>query len=88
MSTLNKNIDELSEQEKIFSEDIEFVKKANHVSKQFNMDSGQLMIEYQMLKERYEKLLKTSVRIAKMGDKAQKKLMKYKELLSTLKSID
>lgn len=75
---------ELSEQEKIFLEDIEFIKKANHVAKQFNMEQAQLMIEYQMLKERYEKLLKTSIRIAKMGDKAQKKLLKFKELLNTL----
>lgn len=84
----DNNTQELSEQEKIFQEDIDFLKKANHVAKQFNMEAGPLMIEYQMLKERYEKLLKTSVRIAKMGDRAQKKLIRFKELLNTLKNID
>lgn len=79
-----KEKQELSEQEKIFREDLEFIKKANHVAKQYNMEQPQLMIEYKMLKERYEKLLKTAIRIAKMGDKAQKKLLKFKELLNTL----
>lgn len=83
-----QNNSELSEQELIFKEDLDFLNKANHVAKQFNMEAGQLMIEYQMLKERYEKLLKTSIRIAKMGDRAQKKLIRFKELLNTLKNIE
>ncbi len=81
-------INEISEHERIFQEDIQFAKKAKHVAKQYNLEAGALMVEYKMLVERYDKLLKTTLRIAKIGDKAQKKLIRYKELLETLQNID
>lgn len=78
----------LNETEQIFSEYFEVLDKANEVKQNTSIPQTALMIQYMQLAESYEKLLKTSVRISKLGDKAQHKLMKYKELLETLRSLD
>ncbi len=78
----------LNETEQIFSEYFEALNKANEVKQNTSIPQTALMIQYMQLAESYEKLLKTSVRVAKLGDKAQHKLMKYKELLDTFRNID
>jgi len=85
MSEQNQKLDET---EQIFSEFYAVLEKANQVKANHNMPSQALMIAYMQLAESFENLLKTSVRIARLGDKAQKKLMKYKELMDTLRSMD
>lgn len=78
----------LDENEQIFSEYFTFLEKANAIKQNYELPQRTLQIEYMQLVESYEKLLKTAVRISKLGDKAQKKLMKYKELMDTLRNMD
>jgi len=82
------DINQLDESEKPFIEHYEFVEKAKALPSSPPADMRGLLIEYMKITESYEKLLKTAVRISKMGDKAQKKLIKYKELMDTLRNIE
>jgi len=79
---------ELDESKQVFSEYYELLEKAERIKGNTEIPQRALMIEYMQLVEGFEKLLKTSVRIAKMGDKAQKKLFKYKELMDTLRDFE
>jgi hypothetical protein len=79
---------ELDESKQVFKEYYTMLAKANEVKNNPEMPQRAIMIEYMKLTEGFEKLLKTSVRISKMGDKAQKKLFKYKELMDTLRNFD
>jgi hypothetical protein len=79
---------ELNESKKIFKEYYQILDKANQIKKETDISQRSLMIEYMQLAESFEKLLTTSVRIAKMGDKAQQKLLKFKELMDTLKNFE
>ncbi len=85
MSEQNQKLDET---EQIFTEFFAVLEKANQVKANQNMPAQAMMIAYMQLAESFENLLKTSVRIARLGDKAQKKLMKYKELMDTLRSLE
>jgi len=78
----------LDENEQAFTEFYEFLDRAKAFPQKGEQNARAILIEYMMLAESYEKLLKTTVRMARMGDKAQKKLLKYKELLDTLRSIE
>ncbi|MCF8259431.1 MAG: hypothetical protein K9J12_01540 [Melioribacteraceae bacterium] len=78
----------MSEHEDIFQEYYESQSRAERIAKWHDIDRDQLMVEYQMLKENYDKLLKTAARISKLGDKAQQKLLKYKDLMDTLRNLD
>jgi hypothetical protein len=78
----------LDETEKSFKDDIAFLEKIKKVKANKEIEPLMLMIEYQVLAEKYSKLLKNTIRIAKMGDKAQKKLIKYKELMDTMRNVD
>ncbi len=82
------DISKLDESEKPFAEHFETVDKARALPSAPPADLRSMLIEYMKLTEAYDKLLKTTVRISKMGDKAQKKLIKYKELMDTLRNID
>ncbi len=79
---------QLDETEEIFIEYFEVLDKANEVKNNPELPQRALTIEYHKLTESFEKLLKTSVRISKLGDKAQKKLMKYKKLIDAFKNVD
>jgi|GEM_PF-2344460 hypothetical protein len=79
---------ELDSTEEIFSDYFAIVAKAKEYPQRGETNPRAIMIEYMRLTESYEKLLKTSVRISKMGDKTQKKLLKYKELVDSLKHLD
>ena len=81
-------MEELDESKQVFKEYYEMLDKANEIKNNPEMPQRAIMIEYMKLTEGFEKLLKTSVRISKMGDKAQKKLFKYKELMDTLRNFD
>jgi hypothetical protein len=85
MNEENKN---LSETEQTFKEHYDMLEQALKIKSNPDLPKEALQIQYMQLAESYEKLLKTSVRISKLGDKAQHKLMKYKELLDTLRNID
>lgn len=85
MSEVNTQRDET---EQIFEEYYQALDKANSVKNDADLPQRVLQIEYMQLVESYEKLLKTAVRISRLGDKAQKKLMKYKDLMDTLRSIE
>ncbi len=78
----------LDENEEIFTEYFDILDKAKELPQKSGLDSRGILIEYMKLTESYEKLLKTSVRISRMGDKAQKKLLKFKELMDTLRNIE
>lgn len=80
-----KNI--LDETEQTFKEDFDFLEKIKKVKANKDIDPLMLMVEYQVLAEKYNKLLKNAVRMARNGDKAQKKLIKYKELMDTMRDI-
>lgn len=73
--------------EQAFKEDFTFLEKVNRIKADPGVNPMILRAEYGRLAEKYAKLLKNAVRIAKMGDKAQKKLMKYKELLDTMRNM-
>ena len=77
----------LDETEQTFKEDFAFLEKTKKVKSNKDIDPLMLMVEYQVLAEKYGKLLKNAVRIAKNGDKAQKKLIKYKELMDTMRNV-
>lgn len=79
---------ELDESKQVFGEYYELLEKANSIKSNPDMPQRAIMIEYMQLAEGFEKLLKTSVRIARMGDKAQAKLFRYKELMDTLRNFD
>jgi hypothetical protein len=79
---------ELDESKQVFREYYELLEKAAGIKGNSEIPERTLMVEYMKLAEGFEKLLKTSVRIAKMGDKAQKKLFKYKELMDTLRNFE
>lgn len=77
----------MDETEQSFKDDIAFLEKIKKVKANKEIEPMILMIEYQVLAEKYSKLLKNAIRIAKMGDKAQKKLIKYKELMDTMRNM-
>lgn len=77
----------LDETEQTFKEDFDFLEKVKKIKNEKSIDPLMLMVEYRVLAEKYAKLLKNAVRISKMGDKAQKKLIKYKELMDTMRNL-
>ncbi|MBN8547339.1 MAG: hypothetical protein J0L60_14495 [Ignavibacteria bacterium] len=85
---MNTDKTELDDTEEIFAEFFAVVANAKELPNRGQQDPRLLMIEYMKLTESMEKLLKTSVRIAKMSDKSQKKLLKYKELVDSLRRLD
>jgi len=87
-SELSMPNEKKNESEKIFSEELEVLKKVKKTLGNEQLDPLALRIEYGVLAKHYEKLLKNAIRIATVGDKAQKKLLKYKELLDTLRNLD
>lgn len=84
---MSDNKRSLDENEEIFSEYFTIVEKTKKIKSRPDIDQRALLIEYMQLSENFEKLLKTAVRISKLGDKAQKKLMKYKEIMDALRDI-
>lgn len=78
----------LDETEQTFKDDFAFLERIKKIKGNKNIELIILHMEYQVLAEKYTKLLKNAVRIAKMGDKAQKKLLKYKDLMDTIRNID
>jgi hypothetical protein len=81
------NEKEFDQTEQTFKDEIAYLEKIKSVKEKKNIDPIILMVEYQVLAEKYGKLLKNAVRISKMGDKAQKKLIKYKELMDTMRNL-
>lgn len=78
----------LDDTEQTFADDFAFLEKVKKIKSQKDIDILVLTQEYNILVEKYGKLLKNAVRIAKNGDKAQKKLIKYKELMDTMRNVD
>lgn len=77
----------MDETEQTFKEDFAFLERVKKIKANKNIEPFMLIMEYQALAEKYAKLLKNTVRIAKMGDKAQKKLIKYKEIMDTMRNL-
>ena len=77
----------LDETEQTFKEDFAFLERIKKVKANADIDPLMLTMEYNVLAEKYNKLLKNAVRISKTGDKAQKKLIKYKELMDTMRNM-
>ena len=78
----------LDENEEIFKDYFTILENAKNYPAKGEQNSRAILVEYMKMTESFEKLLKTAVRISRMGDKAQKKLLKYKELMDTLRSIE
>ena len=84
---MDKKNKQRDESEEVFKEYYDALQRIENVKVNPGMEPRQMLMEYMMLAESYEKLLKTAVRVAKLGDKAQKKLMKYKEVMDALRNI-
>ena len=74
--------------ESTFVEHSEFLAQIKKVKETQGISQEMLMMEYLKLAEKYETLLKSASRVAKMGDMAQRKLLKFKELFDTMRDID
>ncbi|MBK7868248.1 MAG: hypothetical protein IPJ75_15380 [Ignavibacteriales bacterium] len=79
---------ELDETEQTFKEEFDFLDKIEKVKSQPDMNPVLLRAEYIFLADRFAKLLKDAVRISRNSDKAQKKLLKYKDLIDTLRNME
>ncbi len=62
-----------------FAEFLQYQERIARVAAQQSGDAHFFLREYQMLAEQYDKLLRTSIRMAKMSDRVQSKLMKFKD---------
>lgn len=78
----------LDETEEIFKEYYDYLDRIEAVKGDLGMEQRKIFVEFLQLSDRYEKLLKTAVRISRLGDKAQQKLMKYKEVMDTLRNVE
>ncbi len=65
--------------EETFAEFIQYQERIARIASQQSGDPSFFLREYQMLAEQYDKLLRTSIRMAKMSDRVQAKLMKFKD---------
>lgn len=74
--------------ENVFAEYSAFLAQISKVKETQGLTQEVLMMEYLKLAEKYETLLKSASRVAKMGDMAQRKLLKFKELFDTMRDID
>ncbi len=74
--------------ENVFAEYSAFLAQISRVKETQGLTQEMLMMEYLKLAEKYETLLKSASRVAKMGDMAQRKLLKFKELFDTMRDID
>lgn len=79
---------QLDETEQTFKEDFDFLEKIEKVKSQPEMNPVLLRAEYMFLADQFTKLLKDAVRISRNSDKAQKKLLKYKDLIDTLRNME
>ncbi|MBK6679972.1 MAG: hypothetical protein IPG53_08065 [Ignavibacteriales bacterium] len=79
---------ELDETEQTFKEEFDFLDKIEKVKSQPDMNPVLLRTEYIFLANQFAKLLKDAVRISRNSDKAQKKLLKYKDLIDTLRNME
>ncbi len=79
---------ELDETEQTFKEEFEFLEEIEKVKSQPDINPVLLKAEYTLLADRFTKLLKDAVRISRNSDKAQKKLLKYKDLIDTLRNLE
>jgi hypothetical protein len=77
----------MDETEQTFKDDFNFLERIKKVKSNKSIEPLMLVMEYNVLAEKYSKLLKNAVRISRMGDKAQKKLIKYKELMDTMRNL-
>lgn len=74
--------------EQIFKDEIALLARADKALNDPNPELRKIYVEFKVLRDGFEKLLETSMRIAKAGDRAQKKLLKYKELMDTLRDTE
>lgn len=79
---------ELDETEQTFKEYFDFLAKIEKVKSQPDLNPLLLRAEYLFLADQFAKLLKDAVRISRNSDKAQKKLLKYKDLIDTLRNME
>jgi hypothetical protein len=79
---------ELDETEQTFKEYFDFLAKIEKVKSQPELNPVLLRAEYLFLADQFAKLLKDAVRISRNSDKAQKKLLKYKDLIDTLRNME
>ena len=77
-----------NEAEEVFAEYFVSLERADKVKANPDVPQRTMLMEYSQLADDFEKLLKTTIRISKLGDKAQKKLMKYKQVMDALRNID
>lgn len=74
--------------EQIFKEEYAALQQADKVLGNASADLRSMYVEYKKLRDAYENLLRTTVRISKAGDRAQKKLLKFKELMDTFRDSE
>ncbi len=72
--------------EETFAEFIKYQERIARVASQQAGDPFYFLREYQMLAEQYDKLLRTSIRMAKISDRVQAKLMKFKDSVESGKT--
>lgn len=77
---------ELDNTESVFKEFFDQAESSDNFTKKMNQIPADILaVEYLKLLEKYKKLLKASVKMAKIGDRAQKKLIKFKEMVDKIK---
>lgn len=72
----------------IFKDELAVLARADTILANFNLDQRQMLVEYKNLRDGFEQLLRTSIRISKAGDRAQRKLLKFKELMDTFRDSE
>ncbi|MBN8545326.1 MAG: hypothetical protein J0L60_04250 [Ignavibacteria bacterium] len=76
----------MDKNEKVFQEYFAQLEDAEKVKELLgNINREEISLEYMKLLESYKKLLKSVVKLAKLGDRAQARLIKYKEMIDKIK---
>ncbi|MCK4311850.1 MAG: HAMP domain-containing histidine kinase [Candidatus Cloacimonetes bacterium] len=70
---------------RIFQKEMDILKNSNEVLKRNNISKKDLLIEFKVLKEHFEKLLSVSRKITKLSDIYERRLLKAKEQIENQK---
>jgi len=70
----------------IYQDELDFLAAAEKVAQNENISKEELTIEYNSIVKKYKSLLKDTIKITRIGDSSQKKLILAKEEIEGLNS--
>ncbi len=70
----------------IYQDELDFLASAEKVAQNENISKEELTVEYNSLVKKYKSLLKDTIKITRIGDSSQKKLILAKEEIEGLNS--